>query len=175
MPRKQGRSSRFFQRHATPVVVKAPQPFSRNRELAARWRHRKRFANTFNGHSVKDLLKETGHDHADGFLPSESAALRVEDQFFVNTPAGGAVGATNIVGFDFQSGNRIGTGFARKQQIVVALITIGLLGLFVDLDHASPHGAGAVLQSRFVKEVTGAIGLLVVLQRVISSGAVCFR
>ncbi len=68
------------------------------------------FANAFDRHAIKDLLEEAGHDHANRFFASEPAAHGVEDQFVIDSASRRTMGATHVVRFDFQTGNRIRAG-----------------------------------------------------------------
>jgi len=49
--------------------------------------------------------------------------------------------AADIVGLNFQAGNRIGAGVIGEHQVVIALIAVCLLRVFVDLDHPAPNDA----------------------------------
>ncbi len=44
-----------------------------------------RVANTLNRNPIEDLLEEACHNCPNGLFSRESAALRVEDQFFVDS------------------------------------------------------------------------------------------
>ena len=62
------------------------------------------------GDAVEDLLEEAGYHQPSCLVGGEAAGLGVEDLFFVDPSARGTVGAANIIGFDFQARNRIGSG-----------------------------------------------------------------
>ncbi len=65
-----------------------------------------RFANAVDRNAVENLLEEAGDDHANRFLPRETAGLSVEDQFFVDSAARRSMRAAHVVGLDLQAGNR---------------------------------------------------------------------
>ena len=125
------------------------------------------FAHAFDGDSIKDLLEESSDDHADRFTAREPARLSVKNQLLVDTTAGATVGASHIVRVDFQPGDGIGAGGIAEHQVVIALVPVGLLGSFADLDHPAPHGSRAVLQHGLVQEVAGAMRGDVMLQCVV--------
>ena len=129
-------------------------------------RRTERFANTFDRDSIEDLLKEPGDDHPDRLSAGEPARLRIEDQFFIDAAAGAAVRASHVIGIDLKTRNRIGSRCIAEHEVVIALITIGLLGAFVDFDHSSPYGPRSILQNRLVKEVACAMRCHVVLEGV---------
>ncbi len=100
-----------------------------------------RVADTFDRDTVEYLLKEAGHDHADGFLARQAATASVKDLLVIDSPRRRAVSAAYVVGFDLEAGDRIGTRVLGEHQVIVALIAVGLLRAFVDLDHAAPNDA----------------------------------
>lgn len=132
------------------------------------------FANAFDGDAVEDLLEEAGHDRANRFDSSEAAGLSVKDQFVVDSAARATVSTAYVVSFDLQSGNRIGAGCCREQQVVVSLVAVCFLSSFVDLDHSSPNRTRCVLQSCLVKEVADAMCGAVVLQCVVGEMLLVF-
>lgn len=125
------------------------------------------FANRFDGDAIKNLLEEAGNDHSHGFPARKSSRLGVEDEFLIDPAAGTAVCAAYIVSLDLETWDRVRSGLVAEHQIIVALITIGLLRSGVDLDHAAPDCPGSILENRFVKEVAGAMWGNVMLQRVV--------
>ena len=101
----------------------------------------------FDGNAIEYLLEESSHDHANGFTSRESAILCVEYQLIVDSTARRSVRTTYVVGFDFETGNTVGSCIRGEQQVIVSLITVRLLGVFVDLNHSTPNRAGVILQS----------------------------
>ena len=126
------------------------------------------FAHRLDGDAVEDLLEEPCNDHSNRFGSSESTRLSVEDQFFVDSSAGAPVGASNVVGVDLESRDRIGSRRIAEHEVVIALVTIGFLGTFADLDHASPNRARSILKNALVQKIAGAMGRFVMLQGVVN-------
>jgi hypothetical protein len=85
------------------------------------------FANRFDGDPIEYLLEEAGNDHTHGFPACESSRLGVEDEFFIDPTAGATVCAPHIVSLDFETWDGVRSGLIAEHEIVVALITIGLL------------------------------------------------
>ena len=87
------------------------------------------FADAFDRNPVEHLLEEAGDDHADRLIAGHAAAAAVEDLLVVDAAAGRRVGAADVVGFDFESRDRIGACLGRQQQVVVPLVAVGLWAL----------------------------------------------
>src|SRR6476469_7998062 len=119
----------------------------------AKYRLSQCFSHAFDRDPVENLLEEAADDHAGGFFAGEAAGLGVKNQLFVHLAGGAAVGAADVVGFDFEAGDAVGPAGGGEEQVVVPLVAVGLLGLGIDLDHAAPDRAGFVLQGGLVKEV----------------------
>ena len=64
----------------------------------------------FDRDAIRDDTEEALDDHVHGFVLGESAAHQVEHLFGIDSTCGGSVRAFHIIGFDFQSGNRIDAG-----------------------------------------------------------------
>jgi hypothetical protein len=77
------------------------------------------------------------------------------------------VGATYIIRLDFQPGNRISTAVRGKQQAIASLVPIGLLGAWVNTNHAPPDNSGIITEHIFVEQVAPTIWSLMSLLSVV--------
>ena len=81
--------------------------------------------------------------------------------------------ATHVICFDLKARDRVSPRRVGEHKIVVALVTIRLLSVFVNFDHAPPNRAALVLLGRLVKEIATAFRCFVVLQRVVGNVLPC--
>ena len=159
---------------AAKTYDRSPTVLIRTRGPAGRWPRPGRGGRCGIVNPVEHLLEEAGDDHADGLLAGQAAAAGVEDLLVVHPAGRGPVRALHVVGLDLQAGDRVGPGVFGEDQVVVALVAVGLLGVAVDLDHAPPHQPRVVLQGALVEQVAGAVRRLVVLQRVVGEVLLAF-
>ena len=68
-----------------------------------------RIADALNRDPIEYLLKEAGHDHANGLFARQTATARVEDLCIVDASGRRTVRAADVVGLDLQPGDRIGS------------------------------------------------------------------
>ena len=61
--------------------------------------------------------------------------------FFVDTAGCCPVSAANVIGFDFQAGNGVGSSISTQHERIVTLITICFLCIRIDFNHPSPDNA----------------------------------
>ena len=93
---------------------------------------------------------------------SEAAAAQVEQRLGLDLPGGGAVAALHVVGVDHQAGLAVDLGILGKQQVLVGLPGVALLGVAAHHHLAAEHGAGVAVEDALVVEAAGAVGLGVV-------------
>ena len=134
----------------------------------------KSFTDNFDGNAVVNSLEEPFHDQMHRLSPAQPAAHAIKQLLFINATTRGPVGTTDIIRFDLQSGDRIGTtGFAH-QQTVVPLVSVGLLSVFCHLDHATPDAASVVPDHVFVEQIAFGVrrvmGLLCVVRDQLFAG-----
>ena len=65
--------------------------------------------NVLDRDAIRNLLEESGHDQSDCFLAGEAVCLAVVKLLLIDPPTGCPVGASDIIRFDLQAGNGIGT------------------------------------------------------------------
>src|SRR5258708_38907092 len=91
----------------------------------------------------------------------------MKELFGVGVAGRRPVRAPHVVGFDFKTGNGVGSAIGTEQQAVVSLVTIGQLGRGVDANHAAPHDAGLVAEHVFIQQVAACVRGFVRLLRVV--------
>ena len=149
---------RCVQTHPTKLVTNSQLLFNRLTEC---------FANEFDWNAVVDFSEEPFNNDVHRFVPGQATTHCVKHLFFVDLSGGCSVCAANVVGFDFESRNRIRAGIRTEHQRIVPLITVGFLGWLIDFDHSPPHAARFIATDLFVKKVRVGIGLMVGLLCVI--------
>jgi hypothetical protein len=60
--------------------------------------------------ALDDFVQETGDDEVLGDLHRNAAGAEIEEFVFIDLAAGGAVGATDVVGQNFEPGHRVRFG-----------------------------------------------------------------
>ena len=90
-----------------------------------------------------------------GLFGGDSAALEVEESFGIELAYGGAMGASDIIGIDFEL--RLGTDSScgREEQIPIGLVGIGFLCAGTD-ENAAAEQAVSVAEQNAVKEFLAA-------------------
>jgi hypothetical protein len=127
----------------------------------------KSFTDNFDGNAVVNSLEEAFHDQMHRLSPTQPAAHTIKQLLFIDATTRGPVGTTDIIRFDLQSGDRVGTtGFAH-QQTVIPLVSVGLLRVFCHLDHAAPDTAGMIANHVFVEQIAFGVRSVMGLLRVV--------
>ena len=72
------------------------------------------FLNRFQGDPIVDVCEEALDNEPDGGLARYTASLCREDHLLVDPASRRAVGATDIVGFDLQTRDRISAGMSES-------------------------------------------------------------
>ena len=114
--------------------------------------------------ALDDFVQETDDDEVLGDLDRDTAGPEIEEFVLVDLTAGGAVGATNVVGQNFEPGHRVGFGVIAQEKIADFLIGVSEMGVRFDANQSAKGGASAIVERVFVKEIAGRVGRDVVLQ-----------
>ena len=83
-------------------------------------------------------------------------------QFFVELANGGAMGAADVVGEDFQLRLGVNDGVLGQQQRLVGLLGIGLLGILADEDLAVEDAVSAIAEDALVNLMARTVRLGVI-------------
>src|ERR1039458_2510634 len=114
----------------------------------------------------RDALHHVAGEGADhdlpGLLQSDPAGTQIKNRLLVHLTDGGAMGAFDIVGKDFQLGLGVNDGVVGEEEVAVVLFGVGFLGFLADKDFAVEHAVGAAGQNAVVEFVAFATGLGVV-------------
>ena len=78
------------------------------------------FTNAFDCNPIEHLAEKPRHDRADSFFAGKAPGLAIKDLLVIDTACRRTVGAANVVGLDFQAGDRVGSSFFGEHEIVVA-------------------------------------------------------
>ena len=63
------------------------------------------------------------------------------------------MGASDVVGKNFEAGHRIRLGVVAQEKIANFLISVGEVGVRLHADQAAENRASAIVQSVFVKQI----------------------
>lgn len=102
-------------------------------------------------------------DHLAGLGSGDAAGEEVEDLVVFDSGVGGAVGALDLVGVDFEAGEGVGFRVVGEEEVVAGLVGVGEVGALFDIDHAGEGGFRAVQKGVAVEEVAAGPGDEVVL------------
>jgi len=114
--------------------------------------------------SLNDLVQKAGDQEALGNFCGDAARAQVKHLVFFDLPARRAVGATDVVGENFQTGHRIRFGVVAQKKIADLLISVGEMSVRFHADEAAENRAGAIIERIFVKQIARRAWLDVVLQ-----------
>src|SRR5205085_2856380 len=114
--------------------------------------------------ALDDFVQETGDDEVLGHLYRDTAGAEIEEFVFIDLAAGGAVGATDVVGQNFEPGHRVRFGVIAQEKITDLLISVSEMGVRFDPDQSTEGGASPVVERIFVQQIAGRVGRDVVLQ-----------
>ena len=119
--------------------------------------------------------EEAFNDELAAFAVGDAAGFEVEEFFVAYGAAGGSVAAFDLVGVDFEAGEAGGLGFVAVEEIAAGLVGVGEVRFFIDGDEAAENGARLAVECVFVKQVTGGMRGLVVLQRALIDDLIADR
>ena len=92
-----------------------------------------------------------------------SAAAQVKELLFFELADRRAVGAAELVRFDFQNRAGVAADFLAQHEIAIGLVGVGAVGVLFDFDHAGVIADGLVAQHILEKKVAGRVAGLVML------------
>src|SRR5207302_11127575 len=67
--------------------------------------------------ALDDFVQETGDDEVLGDLHRNAAGAEIKEFVFIDLAAGSAVGATDVVGQNFELGHRVRFGFIAYENV----------------------------------------------------------
>ena len=114
--------------------------------------------------ALDDFVQETGDDEVLGHLYRDTAGAEIEEFVLVDLAAGSAMGATDVVGQNFETGHRVGFGVVAQEEVANLLIGIGEMRMWFDPNQSAKGGAGAIVESVFVKKIACSVRRDMVLQ-----------
>src|SRR5712691_8945415 len=117
--------------------------------------------------AVEHVLEEAAHDHALGLGARQPARHQVEELLAVDAAYGRAVCAADVVRHDLEAGDRHRVGGWAQHQVAALLVSVRLLSVPLDADHAAPHRRCAVAQRALEGEVGLAVRRDVLLEGVV--------
>lgn len=117
------------------------------------------------GDAVSDFGEESAYHHALGDMGRDAAGLEVEELVRVDRADGGGVGALDVVGFDFQHGDRVCAGAVVKQQVAHGLVGVSLLALGGDPNQSVLDGLRIIGEHAANQQVAGRADAVVILAR----------
>ena len=115
------------------------------------------------GEAVEDLLKETEGEEFVGLFFGDTAGLEIKLLLGVDARGRGAVRAADVVGLDFEAGERAGFSVVAEHEVAVALVSVGFLRVGIDDDEVRT-GNAMILDpyGRILAETSAAADAMVV-------------
>ena len=114
--------------------------------------------------ALDDFVQETGDDEALGDWSRNAAGAEIEEFVLVDLTGGGAVGAPDVVGQNFEAGHRVRFGVVAQEKVAHLLIGVGEMRVRFDPDESAEGGPGAIVERIFVKQIARRVRRDVVLQ-----------
>jgi hypothetical protein len=110
------------------------------------------------------FIEEGGDKKALGDFCRDAAGAQIKQLVFFNLTGSGTVGATDVVGENFQARHRVRFGVVAQEKIANFLIRVREMRVRFHADQPAEDGAGAIVQRVFVKQVARRAWRDVVLQ-----------
>lgn len=121
----------------------------------------------FEADGVDNLVDKSKLEQQPCLVEADAALAHIEEGCIVELADGAAMGALDIVGIDFEHGLGVHAGGTRGAEVLVGFLRGGLLGS-VAHEHASGKGSHSVVVEHILVElVAGAVGHLVVYERIV--------
>src|SRR5438046_260154 len=115
--------------------------------------------------ALDDFIQKSSHNETLGDRNWNTARAQIEKLVFVDLTGSRAVGATDVVGENFETRHRIGFCVVTQQKVANLLIRIGEMGMRLYSDQSTENRAGAIVEGVFVQEIARGVRRDVVLQR----------
>src|SRR5438128_9292349 len=125
--------------------------------------------------ALDDFIQKSSHNETLGDRNWNTAGAQIEKLVFVDLTGSRPVGATDVVGENFEAGHRIGFCVVTQQKVANLLIRIGEMGIRLYSDQSTENRAGAIVQRVFVKEIARGMRRDMVLQRACIEFLLVFR
>src|SRR5215213_907377 len=123
--------------------------------------------NLFDRYPVDDRPEEPLDDQVLRLGAWQPTRLQIEEVLLLDLRDGRAVRTADVVGGNFQIGNRIRACRPAEDEVAILLIGVGLLGALFDLDQPRIDGTGIAFERALELEVAGAERRLVELPGVV--------
>src|SRR5438093_6022492 len=115
--------------------------------------------------ALDDFIQKSSHNETLGDRNWNTAGAQIEKLVFVDLTGSRPVGATDVVGENFEARYRIGFCIVTQQKVANLLIRIGEMGMRLYSDQSTENCAGAIVEGIFVQEIARGMRRDVVLQR----------
>ena len=119
-------------------------------------------ADGFEGDAAHHVAGEGADHDLAGVLQSDAAGTEIKNRLLVHLADGGAVGAFDVVGEDFELGFGVNDGVVGEEEVAVGLFGVGFLGVLADKDFAVEDAVGAPGEDAVVEFVAFATGVGVI-------------
>src|SRR5438093_9269321 len=103
--------------------------------------------------ALDDFIQKSSHNETLGDRNWNTARAQIEKLVFVDLTGSRAVGATDVVGENFETRHRIGFCVVTQQKVANLLIRIGEMGMRLYSDQSTENCAGAIVEGIFCKGV----------------------
>src|SRR6266513_1650282 len=100
--------------------------------------------------ALNDFIQKACDNETLGHRYGNAACAKIEKLVFVDLAGSRSVGATHVVGQNFEARHRIGFCVVTQQKVAHFLIRIGEVGMWLYPDQSPENGTGAIVESVFV-------------------------
>jgi len=115
--------------------------------------------------ALNDFIQKAGHNEALSHRDRDTACAQIEEFVFIDLAGSRPVGATDVVGENFQARHRVRFGVVAEEKIANFLICVSEVGMRFHADETAESGARAIVERIFVKEIARGVRRDMVLQR----------
>src|SRR5262245_28478709 len=114
--------------------------------------------------ALDDFVEESGDEEALANFGWDAAGAKVKELVFFDLAGGRAVGATDVVGENFEAGHGIRFGVVAQEKITNLLIGVGEVSVRFYADESAENRTGTIVQRVFVEQIASGARRDMVLQ-----------
>ena len=96
--------------------------------------------------ALDHFVEESGDEKTLGNFCGDASGAQIEEFIFVGLSGSRAMGATDIVGQDFETGHRVRFGIVAEEKVTNLLIRVGEMSVRFHADEPAKNGAGAIVE-----------------------------
>src|SRR6476660_1720421 len=95
--------------------------------------------------ALNHFVEESGDEEALGHVCRNAAGAQIEELVLVDLARGRAVGATDVVGEDFEAGHGVGFGVVAEEKVANFLVSVGEMSVRFHADEPAENRPGTIV------------------------------